>query len=257
MDIYVTSATDIGIKRKVNQDSYFVRRILLGGETLAFAVLCDGMGGLTQGEVASQKVVEAYSDWMYSKEGLQALIRQGLSDFAVRDQWTRILDRVNQELVQYGHETNSSLGTTITMMLLTKSRFYAMNVGDSRIYQLGTESRQLTLDHSYVSEQVREGLMTEEEAESSPKRNYLTRCVGVREEVSPDFYFGNPMQDTTYLLCSDGFRHVVTKDEMRDALWTRTRENLAERQQYLDELVRLNMDRGETDNITAIALYVL
>ena len=56
MDIYVTSATDIGIKRKVNQDSYFVRRILLGGETLAFAVLCDGMGGLTQGEVAGRKL---------------------------------------------------------------------------------------------------------------------------------------------------------------------------------------------------------
>ena len=115
MKYLITANTDIGIKKNVNQDCLSVKRIHSQQEDIVFAILCDGMGGLSKGELASSTVIRAYTDWI-SKCFIEIYDRINVD--IIKQQWLSILYEQNKKLIQYGKQNNCKLGTTATVMLL-------------------------------------------------------------------------------------------------------------------------------------------
>lgn len=254
MDFYISSITDVGTRREVNQDSIFAESFSTPIGQAVFAILCDGMGGLEHGEVASQLLVSSFAEW--AKGTLPKLNSALAEDHMIREAWTAIITRVNAQIRQYGLQNGFSVGSTVTALLLTQERYFILNIGDSRAYQIGEAITQLTDDHTVVADEVRLGNMTQEQAEQAPMKNVLTRCVGVIEQVYPDMFFGTPQANVVYLLCSDGFRHLVSADELQMSLFLKSTDDPRQVQTQAEMLVELNKQRGETDNISVIAILV-
>lgn len=255
MDFSISAITDAGIKRRVNQDCIMARTLMTELGRACFAVLCDGMGGLQKGEIASTSVVMALSDWMYRE--LPQLIRDGFREDALFAQWRSVMEDMNQSILQYGENNDCRIGTTAVALLAIAGSCYLMNIGDSRAYRMDEAGLfRLTEDHSYVADRVRAGELTPEQAEHSPKRNVLTRCVGAKSGCDPDFFVDKLNAPCMYLLCSDGFRHELSNEEMYVTLFqSGDRSPEAIRAAEL-ELIERNKQRGETDNISVITIYV-
>lgn len=253
MNFVISAKTDIGIVKKTNQDSVLAMTINTGLGRMVFALLCDGMGGLAKGEVASASVIKAFKRWVY--ERLPELCQGGaLDDNVIKEEWNRIVWQQNESIKQYGRGIGISLGTTAVALLLTQSRSYVMNVGDSRCYELVTELRQMTVDQTLVNREISLGNLTPEEAENDPRRSVLLQCIGASENVYPDFFFGEPLTDAVYMLCSDGFRHELTPDEIFQNLQPSMMYDEYSMGERILELIELNKSRQERDNISVIAV---
>ncbi|MDR2616174.1 MAG: serine/threonine-protein phosphatase [Oscillospiraceae bacterium] len=255
MDYIISAGTDAGLAKEINEDSLFVRVIRAGRERMVLAVICDGMGGLSKGEVAGAALADAFTDWMNNE--LPTLARRYIEDGVIREQWDGVITRRNEELLDYGRQNGISLGTTVTAMLITAGRYYIVNVGDCRAYEIKDELRQLTADQTVVAREVALGRMTWEEAERDPRRNILLQCVGASETVTPEFFFGETKRDAVYMLCSDGFRHELTPSELYNALTPRRMAEAEAMKRCLAELIEENKRRGERDNISVIAIRTI
>lgn len=159
------------------------------------------------------------------------------------------------DLVQHCHHTLSQMqqmgGSTLTLLLLYCGTFYALNIGDSRIYRY-TENRlyQITVDHSWAQLAFEHG-MTAKEIESDSRRNSLTRCIGGGAKTAEaDYFAGFYMDEDGFLLCSDGLRHLISVAELTVCLTE------GYPQECLHQLVETAKKRGETDNLTGIAIKV-
>lgn len=252
MNYIISASTDIGNTKKTNQDSLNVKVITIGGEQVAFAVLCDGMGGLEKGELASASVVHAYEKWVL--ERLPALLSAGLRDDILRKEWEGIAGLCNEKIKDYGRRSAISLGTTAAVLLLTRERYYIMNVGDSRVYEIAGRLSVLTRDQTVVAREVEQGLLSLEQARSDPRRSVLLQCIGSSEEVYPDFFFGEPKAGAVYMLCSDGFRHEITEAEIWEGFQPQTMLRAEQMKENELRLIALNKLRQERDNISVITI---
>ena len=253
MEFYASASTDIGVSRKENQDRLFVEQFLTDYGKIVVAVLCDGMGGLKYGEVASESIVAAFSQW--AQASLQRPRESALMRQELQRQWTLLIEEQNKRIRSYGQMHKCILGSTVTAILLTEKYYCVLNVGDSRAYELRKEARQLTQDHSLLADEIRLGNILPEQAKDFPMKNVLTRCVGVASSVTPDFFFGETKTDAVYLICSDGFWHNITKEEMHQILIPASGEVLSWLRSSNEKLIELNKVRGETDNISVITIY--
>lgn len=252
MNYIVSASSDIGIKKKTNQDSLSVKVIGLENGKAAFAVLCDGMGGLSKGELASTELVKAFDDWLLNEFTGRCEIK---SDFDIVEiQWTRIVQALNSRILSYGARNSINLGTTIAAILLTDSGYIAMNVGDSRVYEISSGLRQITVDQTVVAHEVEIGKLTEEQALADPRRNVLTQCVGASESVVPAFYRGQNLAESVYMLCSDGFVHELKKEEIYSWLNASVLTDKNVMKNNVDYLIELNKSRMEQDNISVITI---
>ena len=231
------------------------------------AVICDGMGGLDKGELASAEVIRAFDIWF--KENAEAVI-PSYDIENVESSWLRLLKGENLRLMEYSTANGLEMGTTFTGMIILGDDLLIVHVGDSRIYhisnslsksdiyvapemRISAEVRQLTEDHTFVAREVRRGNMTPDEAKSDPRRNLLLQCVGASDHVSPQI-IREKAEPGIYLLCSDGFRHEISESEMADFFNPRFisgKEDLQNRAWNALETVK---DRGETDNISVILI---
>ena len=248
MNFIISASTDVGISKKTNQDSLTSMVLNTPQGRMAFCVLCDGMGGLEKGEVASASVITAFRNWALNE--LPNLCGQPLEDVAIRTQWEAIITRQNEAIKAYGARQGVRLGTTVVAMLLTQTRYYILNVGDSRAYELTTGLRQITNDQTFVAREVAQGHMTPEEAETDSRRSVLLQCVGASDEVYPDMFFGDVAHNATYFLCSDGFRHEITAEEIYEKLQPGVLFDEYTMQQHAVSLIELNKQRQERDNIS-------
>ena len=248
MNFIISANTDVGIVKETNQDSLSVMVVNTCQGRMAFAVLCDGMGGLSLGEVASSSVTNAFRSWVMRR--LPVLCSKPLDDKVIRDEWIGIVRQQNDSIRRFGAEKGVRLGTTVVAMLLTQDRYYILNVGDSRAYEIGRVMRQITNDQSLVAREVALGNLTPEEAERDPRRNVLLQCVGALDMVYPDVFCGEICTDGVYMLCSDGFRHEISQAELFDKL--RPEALLDEHMMHAagQFLVELNKQRREQDNIS-------
>lgn len=248
MNFIISANTDVGITKDTNQDSLTSMVINTPQGRMAFCVLCDGMGGLDKGEVASASVITAFRNWALNN--LPQLCEQSLEDATIRSQWETIIDQQNNAIKAYGAHQGVRLGTTVVVMLLTQTRYYILNVGDSRAYELTTGVRQITNDQTFVAREVAQGHMTPEEAETDSRRSVLLQCVGASDEVYPDMFFGDVAHDAIYMLCSDGFRHEITAEEIYEKLQPGVLFDEYTMQQNTISLIELNKQRQERDNIS-------
>lgn len=252
MDYIVAAVTDIGIRKNTNQDSYRVKVMTLNGERVVFAILCDGMGGLSKGELASATLVNAFHRW--TEERLPVLYAAQLSDSKIREEWVDIVTQYNAKIKAYGRAAGIQLGTTVTAMLLTAQRYYILNVGDTRAYEIGEDLRVLTKDQTLVAREVEIGRLTPEEAEADPRRSVLLQCVGSTETVYPDMFFGKTRGNAVYMLCSDGFRHKVSPAEILGTFHPSRMLDAEGMTANMRYLVDINKERMEKDNITVLSV---
>lgn len=248
MNFIISAVTDVGIQKQTNQDCLSTMVVNTCQGRMALAVLCDGMGGLALGEVASSSVTNAFRKWMVQR--LPLLCTKPLDDSVIREEWIGIVRSQNDSIRRYGMEKNVRLGTTVVAMLLTQDRYYILNVGDSRAYELSTSMRQITNDQSLVAREVALGHLTPEEAERDPRRNVLLQCVGALDTVYPDMFCGEICPNGVYMLCSDGFRHEITPGEIFEQLRPEVMLDEHSMRAHAQYLVDLNKQRQEQDNIS-------
>lgn len=250
----IEAASDVGNRKKINQDSLCYLRGRLQEIPCAMAVVCDGMGGLSKGELASKAVVQAFSDWF--KKEVSNLY--GVEDLwgTIRRQWNAILLELHQDISTYAANAHITMGTTITAVFCMQKRYLCVNVGDSRMYFLHP-CRQITKDHSLVQREIDRGVLSEEAAEHDSRNSILLQCIGSNKKMVPDFFEGTLQNDDILLLCSDGFRHKLTKDELDQMFafdYVSSKQRIKKQELRLIETVK---QRGELDNITVIILRAM
>lgn len=252
MNFIISATTDIGLTKSTNQDSYNVRVFSTKQGKVVLAVLCDGMGGLSKGEVASASLVNAFCKWADNR--LPILCENEITDADIRSDWVGIATEYNEKIGAYGASCGISMGTTVTAMLLTEKRYYIMNVGDTRAYEIADAITVLTKDQTVVAREVELGNITLEEAEHDSRRSVLLQCVGASDEVYPDMFFGNTKLNAVYMLCSDGFRHEITEGEIYQYLNPNVMFDADGMKQNMDALIDLNKQRQERDNISVVSI---
>lgn len=199
------SITDIGKKRKLNQDYTFSSVSPIGVLPNLFMV-ADGMGGHNGGDYASKYTVECIENRIRESAGenKKELFREailGANDY--------VREMARMDMALYG------MGTTLVGATITDNELLAVNVGDSRLYVIGNgEIEQVTIDHSLVSEMVLAGSLDVDMAKDHPKKNIITRAVGVLESVEPDFFERTLYPGDIVLLCSDGLTNMVDDNEL-------------------------------------------
>lgn len=252
MNFLTAYHTDIGIKKKTNQDSLLIHQAQTGAGNVVLAVLCDGMGGLAKGEVASACMIRAFSDWFH--QDLPLLLSEGLQPEALRVSWERLVGDVNHRITNYSIQNGVTMGTTCTALLIVGNVYYIMNIGDSRAYLISENIYQLTKDQTYVQREMDAGRMTYEESLRDPQRNVLLQCIGASPEIAPDFFMGDVKINQCYMLCCDGFRHVVAPREFYQYLNPGVCSDPGVMQNNLIYLTELNKQRMENDNISAVLI---
>lgn len=250
MKYVVNCISDTGTRRKNNQDSAGYTVAEYQGRQLAFLVLCDGMGGLEKGEIASAEVVNAFNEWF--RTSLPQMLRTGFSAEQLRQDWYELADRENHRIFRYAMEQGCRMGTTLTAALFYEGQYYVIHVGDCRLYQITeSETRQLTRDQTVTQREVDNGMLTPAEAENDPRQHILLQCLGMEREVAPDFLVGTVRRNCSYLICSDGFRHKYSTNEMQQSFAGTKNDSKRKIRTNLYNAIDIVKKRGETDNITA------
>ena len=225
--------TDVGKVRANNQDAPIV------SEKLRLYGVADGMGGHKGGEVAS---TSARDDLLRELEGKTPSVA-ALSG---------AIEEVNRQIYHQEEHDDAltGMGTTLSVLWMSDNFVYIGHVGDSRVYLLRDgEFKQMTLDHSLVEQLVREGVLTEEEAQNHPMRNIITRAIGTDESVEVDVVVEERRKGDLWLACSDGLHGLVDDRQMRDALRQYAPEKAA------DVLLKAALDAGGRDNVTLVIVH--
>lgn len=245
-------ATDKGIVKTINEDSACLKIAETpDGYSIAMAVVCDGLGGLSRGELASGTVIRRFIKW-FNEELAVNWEDLSLKDFG--GQWNRLIREQNDVIKEYGKKQNETIGTTVSGILLIDNKYLIIHVGDSRIYEINRTIKQLTKDHSLMQREIEQGRLTRDEAENDPRRGVLLQCVGASKIVEPQVLFGDIKESTTFVLCSDGFRHVLDEKEIYNWLSPDALGDVADIYRKENDLIDMIKSRNERDNITVVAL---
>lgn len=255
MEIFTSYGTSKGNVKKVNQDSFSVKVVNTSGGKAAFAIICDGMGGLEQGELASKEVVIAFNNW-FATEFAGMVSDDSFQRELLYEQWQIIVEALNLRIGNYASGHDMMMGTTMSAILVYQNQYFICHVGDSRIYKSDTGFLQLTQDQSVVAQEVRMGVLTEEEAKADPRRSVLLQCIGASVIIEPQYESGMISEDTVFLLCSDGFVHLIEEEELKESFSPINFENKEQGNEICKDRIRLVMERGERDNITVVAVVV-
>ncbi|GAE90723.1 PP2C family protein-serine/threonine phosphatase [Acetivibrio straminisolvens] len=249
----IGALSDIGNVKKTNEDNILVK---VGDEKngeFGLFLVADGMGGLAAGEVASRIIVNEFSLWW--EQQLPNIFQREKNEVlsVISYELDGLIRDINQKIIRFGLSINAKVGSTLTMLFIYQDKYLIKHVGDSRIYRINSCITKLTEDHSWVAQQVREGKMREEEAKYHPKRNILTKCLGVMENLEIFNACGNIASDDGFLVCSDGFHNYLDDDEIYNSLSSCKKED-ADVQKTLGSLLEKVKLRGAADNISAVAI---
>ena len=234
----VNAKTDIGIKRHSNQDAFALSNL---PDNSVLAIVCDGMGGANAGNVASQKATESILSFF------ERSFRKGLDAAGITALLQSAVLSANIELFNMAekNEELKGMGTTVVAAFVSKEFAVVSHVGDSRAYVIGESVTQLTRDHSVVQSLVESGKLTPDEARVHPRRNVITRALGIEPEVLVDSDEFSLKKGESLLLCSDGLSNFITVEELLNIFRNENAENVA------DKLVETANRNGGGDIITA------
>lgn len=240
MNIFAKS--DIGLVRKQNQDAYATGEL---PGNVRWAVVCDGMGGASGGNIASKAAVEVTTGIIKKcyKVGMSANSVRNLMSSAVEGSNIKIFDMSKQ------NDSLAGMGTTLVAAIVADNIAYISHAGDSRAYMYsGKTLKQLTKDHSIVQAMVENGDITQEEAKNHPQKNIITRALGVEENIDFDYIEQAIVEDDVLILCTDGLTNYVDTAEMLKILVN------SEAGDWADNLVACAIKNGGGDNITVVAI---
>ena len=231
------SMTDIGRKREINQDYVFATDETIGNLP-NLLVVADGMGGHRAGDFASRFTVEVLAEEVQNCKETHPETILGNS-----------IQAANERLLEEAEKDNrlEGMGTTLVAATILDHVLYFANVGDSRLYLINKEIRQLSKDHSMVEEMVRLGGLTEEEAKHHPDKNIITRAIGVKQKVEPDFSEYRLKGGDIILMCSDGLTNMVDDDEIFQIV--KSARDIVE---AVESLIQRANENGGSDNIGVV-----
>lgn len=251
MHFIATADTDIGISKDTNQDSALIKHAKSDGKEILLAVICDGMGGLSKGELASATVVRAFAKW-FDEELPYELNNVDLQVIGAK--WSLLLKELNVQILEYSKENNiDGVGTTFSGILFIDDQYVIGHVGDTRVYHIGASLTQLTTDQTFVAREISRGTMTLEQSRTDKRRNLLLQCIGASKAVEPQLICGKA-EKGAYMLCSDGFRHEISEAEIYESLNPinlMNKDAMHNNAKYLIEQVK---KRGEKDNISVLLI---
>ncbi|MDD6284125.1 MAG: Stp1/IreP family PP2C-type Ser/Thr phosphatase [Firmicutes bacterium] len=238
----IVSKTDIGKVRRSNQDSYSSGE-LPGG--VAWAVVCDGMGGANGGNVASATAVKVIS------EHISSSYREGMGSNSVRMMLESAISAANISVFDMAQsvDTLAGMGTTVVSVVILDNIAHIAHAGDSRAYLItGDSIEQITRDHSVVQSLVENGTLTTDEAKVYPGKNVITRALGVDERIIVDYNEVPLEKHDSILICTDGLTNYLDNE---DILSVTKNNNFYE---YPDKLIKLANTNGGGDNITVVIM---
>lgn len=229
--------TDVGKVRSINQDAFYINTL---PDDSALAIVCDGMGGASAGDIASktaieiisQYIINAYNPTMSSEDIIRLL------DNAIYSANLEVftLSQKNEQL--------RGMGTTVVAAVISENQAVICNVGDSRAYIVNDRMNQITRDHSVVQSLVELGKLSPEEARVHPEKNVITRALGVEENILTDSYCIDFNQDDKLLLCSDGLTNYANEESILSIV----NDNALDK--TTDLLINQAILGGGRDNIT-------
>ncbi|MBC8536981.1 Stp1/IreP family PP2C-type Ser/Thr phosphatase [Feifania hominis] len=233
--------TDIGLVRTENQDTYLLTTL---GENTAFAVVCDGMGGISGGQLASRLAIRTLEQQVrerYYEELSMAEVKE-LLQFALQSANDAILAEARRDA------TNHGMGTTAVVALFRENEGVIANIGDSRAYILASgEIAQITEDHSMVQELVQSGKITPEEAAHHPQKNIITKVLGMPGKCEVDYFDIEVYESILVLLCSDGLTNVLDAQKIATIIF-----GAADLDAAVSGLIEAANAGGGQDNVTAV-----
>lgn len=232
-------ASNVGKIRKENQDCY---KAGCAADGSFWMVLCDGMGGVKSGGIASRSVVDSLEKRF--SESIPALI----DDEEIKDFLFTAISKCNQDLYKKSIvDKQITMGTTIEAAVIRDNNVQCLHCGDSRIYHISKKHMiQLTKDHSMVQELVDRGKITPEEARTHPNKNIITHALGIEQNTKLDYNNLRMAKGDCLLMCSDGLSNLVLDQEIADIIAKTDFYSAPE------ALINMALERGGTDNITAV-----
>ncbi|MBP1559702.1 MAG: Stp1/IreP family PP2C-type Ser/Thr phosphatase [Oscillospiraceae bacterium] len=234
----VFSETNIGLSRNENQDR--VRTALINDD-IGFAVICDGMGGQNAGSEASERAVNIVFD------RVTKVFRPDFEQNSIRNLLISSVTTANSVVYDMAVSSveMSGMGTTCVIALVCGRKLYAVNVGDSRMYLINHEIRQITKDHTIVMRMYEKGEITKEQIKIHPHRNYITKAVGVAYTVEPDYFELDLTENSGILLCTDGLSNYCDETDIFQIIKKSAPEDVP------SLLIKKALENGGNDNITA------
>lgn len=231
--------TDIGMIRSMNQDSIFFSDKSIGNLPNLY-IVADGMGGHKAGDYASAHAVEWFVEYVKDCQYQNpiTILKTGIA---------KINDMLLAKSAAYAEL--KGMGTTFVAAVLLPDKMYVANIGDSRLYVMGEDAKQITLDHSLVEELIRTGQLDRRRVRFHPEKNIITRALGTSNEAIPDFFEIHLEENEKVLLCSDGLTNMVEDDEIRDIVMQKTFVD-----KICDQLIERANYYGGKDNIGVVVV---
>lgn len=234
--------TDKGKVRSSNQDAFITGSFNDGA---VFAVVCDGMGGANGGNIASRLAVD------YLSASLKAGYRENMSENSLRNLLESSIYAANVRVFDKSRESKElhGMGTTVVAVIVINNTTYIAHAGDSRAYILSNGTlNQITRDHSIVQSMIENGKISPEEARVHPRKNVITRALGVEENILPEFTVCDFGANDTLLICTDGLTNYVDSNDVLQVLSDISLEDPTVK------LVEIANNNGGGDNITAVVI---
>ncbi len=238
----LSAKTDVGVMRSVNQDFFVTGELPYG---CFFAVVCDGMGGHAGGDVASRAAAERIS------AEIRENFREDMSSASVKNILEAAFVLANLDVFDMAQENEElrDMGTTAVAAVFGQGLCVVANVGDSRCYHISKNGTALiTHDHSLVQQMVDAGIITKEESVSHPRKNIITRALGISEDVDADFFDVDFNDGDRLLLCTDGLSNLVSEKDIYECITADGFDDCSQR------LISLANKNGGNDNITAVVI---
>ena len=233
------SLTDIGLKRKLNQDYVYSCETSLGKLPNIF-IVADGMGGHNAGDFASRCTVETIIETVLESEAENPVQ-------IIRDAIVEANKKIREQ--SSASEELRGMGTTVVVAVIIDKMLYVANVGDSRLYLLRDGIKQITRDHSLVEEMVRIGEIDRASARTHPDKNIITRAIGAGENVDIDFFELELEEKDLILMCTDGLTNMLEDSEI--SIIIKSQRDVAGK---AEELVKAANNNGGKDNIAVIVI---
>ena len=234
--------SDIGKVRTANEDGFDFGTF---DDGTAWAIVCDGMGGARGGNIASSMVIEMISD------KIRKCYNKLMPVYSFENIFLSTITTANVIVNDrsYTDDELRGMGTTIVATIVKDNQVCIAHVGDSRIYKINSESiTQLTKDHSLAQEMLDSGQITQEEFANYPKKNIITRALGIDEKIDIDFDFAEIEEGDTLLLCTDGLTGLLSDKEILEIF------NKTDFELLCDEYIKAANDKGGFDNVTVVVM---
>ncbi len=235
----LSGISDVGKVRPNNEDNFAYGYL----DSASYAVVCDGMGGVEGGEIASKIAVDTI------KEQIETAYSPKMKETAIERMLISAITAANYKVYRYAQSNNlQGMGTTAVVAVMKAEYAVIAYDGDSRAYVIGNSMRQLTTDHTYLNELYRLGELTKEELETDPRKNIITRALGVSEEIEVDTLCADINAGDTILLCSDGLTNCLDDDAILKCVKEIGFDDAA------SVLIHRANENGGVDNITTVLL---